>query len=123
MSEETIQAVVVEQQIDIAISKIAFLCNQINRKTNICVYFNDSGHVNKIEVRILPSKDLYNGIPAEFVCYYNAEGSKFRKVNDMECLQRLNSFVTDLEQILNDKKIDYSIFDPIKEYIITRYEI
>lgn len=113
----------IEEQVDLAIAKIAVLCNQINRKTEICAFFKDNAHVSKIEVSVRQSKKHYEGTPAEFEINYNAEGSPFNSKDDKYTLKRCNECIESLEAILTDKKVDFSMFEAVREYVIARYEI
>lgn len=112
-----------EQKVDIAIGKIFLLCNQINRKTDFCVFIDDSGHIESIRIRLSESKMKYNEKQILFECYYSNSGKWAHNGKDSdERLKRLEDFVSTLEVILKERKIDYSLFIPVYERVLSYYE-
>jgi hypothetical protein len=117
------KALTLSQKIELGIAKIFFLANQINRKTDICVFTTDTAHCSYIELRIVRSKSEYDKDPIIFSVHYTNEFSKFNGEDTLERLKEIEKCITALEDILKDKKIDYSLFYAVREYIITSYQI
>lgn len=111
------------QQIELEIAKIAFLSNQINRKTKMCCFFNDTAHCELIEVRLHQTKKNYASTPVLFKMSYE-NSPKYDWIQDSESrLNELKRCVEFLEITLKDQKINYSLIEAVKEYVITSYEI
>jgi hypothetical protein len=108
------------KEIDLGIAKILVLCNLINRKTELCCFVNDTAHCRYIEVKLYKDVKSYAGTPIEFKLRYDDDN--YRK-DDKNRLEEANRCVEFLERTLKNKNIDYSMLHPIKEYVITQYEI
>lgn len=111
------------QQIDLEIAKIFFLSNQINRKTKLCCFVNDTAHCGYIEVKLHTSKDKYADTPVLFKLDYQTDTKYDWQVDSKDRLDECERCVEFLEKTLKDEKIDYSLLYAVKEYVITSYEI
>ena len=110
-------------EIELEIAKIFFLANQINRKTEMCCFANDTAHCGYIEIKLHTTKQDYNGVPVVFELRYDISGKHYWHVDTQERLDNAKKCVEFLEQTLKDRMINYSILNALKEYIITSYEI
>lgn len=104
------------KEIDFGLAKILVLCNILNRKTELCCFVNDVAHCRYIEVRVYKDVKSFNGTPIEFEVHYENRDSEY-------LLKEINRCVEYLEKLLKKREIDLSVLTPIKEYVITSYEI
>jgi hypothetical protein len=111
------------QQIELEIAKIFFLSNQINRKTKLCCFVNDTAHCGYIEVKLHSGKDKYTETPVMFKLDYEINEEYSWKTDSKDRLNECNRCVEFLEKTLKDEKIDYNFLYAVKEYVITSYEI
>lgn len=111
------------QQIELGIAKIFFLSNQINRKTKLCCFVNDTAHCGYIEVKLHSGKDRYTETPVMFKLDYEINEEYSWKIDSKDRLDECERCVEFLEKTLKDEKIDYSLIYAVKEYVITSYEI
>ena len=111
------------QQIELGIAKIFFLSNQINRKTKLCCFVNDTAHCGYIEVKLHTGKDKYTETPVLFKLDYEIDSNYSWKIDSKDRLDECERCVKFLEKTLKKEKIDYSLLYAVKEYVITSYEI
>jgi len=103
------------KQIDLGLAKILVLCNQINRKTELCCFVNDTAHCRYIEIKLFEDVNSYMKEPIEFKIRYDKDG-KYMTTEINRCIEFL-------EDTVKNKQIDYSTIHAIKEYVITSYKI
>ncbi len=110
-------------EIELEIAKIFFLANQINRKTEMCCFAYDTAHCGIIEIKLHTTKQDYKGVPVVFELSYDISGKYSWYVDTQERLDNAKKCVEFLEQTLNNRMINYSILNALKEYVITSYKI
>jgi len=110
-------------EIELEIAKIFFLANQINRKTEMCCFAYDTAHCGYIEINLQKTKQDYKGVPVVFKLSYDISGNLDWNGDTQERLDNAKKCVEFLEQTLNDRMINYSILNALKEYVIKSYEI
>lgn len=118
MSELTIT-----QQIDLGLAKILVLANLINRKTEMCCFSEDTAHCGYIEIKLTESKINYSKSPAIFKIKYEVSEEHSWLKDNQNRLDDLERCIEFLENVLKDKKIDYSVCYAVTKKIITSYEI
>ena len=111
------------REIDLGLAKIMCLAMLINRKTELCCFVNDSGHVRSMDIKLYPTVKNYNGTPVSFEVKYDASGDPYWYVDSDERLQEINRCIEFLETCLKDRSINYDMLNKVKEYVITAYEI
>jgi len=110
-----------EQKIDLWLAKLLVLSSLINRKTDAGCFINDSAHIEQISFKLYKNKELFNDIYAEFeIRYWNSY--EWWKDSE-ERLEYLNKAIWIFEEILNTKKVDFSLFNKIEEYVVTGYSL
>ena len=115
----------ISEKVDLAIVKIALLCNQINRKTEMCCFFEDVAHCSFITVRLHETKKKYNSIPIKFEQSYNIVGKSNHLIGEdtQNRLNNLNRVVEYLEDVLKSKEISYDYLYKETSEIVTGYYI
>ena len=113
----------ITQQIDLALAKVLVLANLINRKTEMCCFAEDTAHCEYIEIRLYDRKDNYNGVPAKLQIRYKVDSELDWMQDNQSRLEECERGIEFLENVLNDKKIDYSDLYAVTERVITSYEI
>ncbi len=113
----------ITEKIDLNIAKIFFLANQINRKTEMCCFANDHGHVSSIEIRLFETKKDWSKEPITFELSYECNEEFEWRRDSSERFDESERCVSFLEQTLKAKGIVYNMLNPFKEYIVTRFEI
>lgn len=63
------------------------LCDRIENETNYCIFFDYSGHVKKIEIRIAASIQRYNDVIEEFQFYTDDENAKDKLIHYLDVLK------------------------------------
>ena len=113
----------ISEKVDLAIAKIALLCNQINRKTEMCCFFEDVAHCSFITVRLHKTKKEYNSTPIKFEESYNSVGRILIGEDTQNRLNNLNRVVEYLEDVLKSKEISYDYLYKETSEIVTGYYI
>jgi len=111
------------KEIDFGLAKIMVLCNIINRKTEMCCFVDDSGHIEKLTIRLFDKKQNYTGTPVSFETSYQVSEEYTFYVDGIERLNEINRCVEFLENTLKSKSIQYDMLHQVKEYVTIAYEI
>ena len=115
----------ISEKVDLAIAKIALLCNQINRKTEMCCFFEDVAHCSYITVSLYKTKKEYNSTPIKFQESYNIVVKTNHLIGEdtQNRLNNLNRVVEYLEDVLKSKEISYDSLYKETSEIVTAYYI
>lgn len=108
------------KEIDLGISKIMTLANLINRKTDMCCFIEDMGHIEKLTIRIHKTKKDYLSTSINLTVSY--DDGKYYK-DGQERLNHVSECIESLEEILKTKQIDYSNFYPVLKEVVDYYTI
>jgi len=111
------------EKIDLGIAEIFFLANQINRKTDMCCFCHDMGHIQKIELKITKSKEEYNDQPAIFELSYDVSEKYRCDIDSDKRLMEIDRCKSFLIKTLKEKEIAYGYTNEIKEYVTVGWEI
>lgn len=113
----------ISQIMELEITKIFFLANQINRKTEMCCFANDVAHCHYVEIRLHKSKKDTYSTPIFFKLDYEIDKQYSWKYDSEQRVDNAKKCVEFLEKTLKENNIDYSLLTSVKEYVITHYEV
>lgn len=110
-------------KIEEGLIKIYTLSMLINRKTDMCVFISDMGHVEKLELRIPKNRKEYLEKQIEVEISYANKINRSWDIDSDYRLETIEETIKVLEDILKNKKINYDYLEPVYEEIISHYLI